>query len=212
MSRDLTGFAALARAAMGVTPRGARALIALAGPPASGKSTLAPRLAQAMTKAGRPAQVVPMDGFHMDDAVLTDRGLLPRKGSPETFDLRGFTRFVTDLASGGEVFHPIFDRRREIAIGQAGVVPADCACVIVEGNYLLLDEPGWRDLGALWDLSIYLPVPADVLEQRLLARWTRHGLTPDAARAKAGGNDLPNGTRVASALLPPDIYYKEPAS
>ena len=203
MSRRLSDFDALV-AACAVPARGARRLIALAGPPASGKSPLAPRLADALGGA-----VVPMDGFHLDDTLLEPRGLLPRKGAPETFDQRGFARFIADLATGGEVFHPTFDRTREIAIAQSGVVPAECDTVVVEGNYLLLDAPGWRELAARWDLSVYLPVDPEVLEQRLIARWLGHGLPEQAARAKAMDNDIPNGARVAAALLDPDITYTD---
>ena len=203
MSRTLSDLDALV-AACAVPPCAARRLIALAGPPASGKSTLAPRLAKALGAA-----VVPMDGFHLDDSLLGPRGLLTRKGAPDTFDQRGFARFIADLASGGEIFHPTFDRTREIAIGQSGVIPASCDTVIVEGNYLLLDAPGWRDLAAHWDLSVYLPVEPEVLEQRLIARWLGFGLDPSTARRKALDNDIPNGIRVATALLPPDILYTE---
>lgn len=209
MSRTIHHFEDLLAAALGVPEDVPRALIALAGPPASGKSTLSPRLARAMTDAGRPTQVVPMDGFHLDDRILEDRGMRPRKGAPETFDIRGFTRFIGDVAVGGEVFYPLFDRTREIAIGQAAVLPDTCRTVIVEGNYLLFDAPVWRDLSAFWHLSVFLPVRPEVLEQRLIARWRELGHAPDAARQKALGNDIPNGTRVMAALLPPDILFTE---
>lgn len=211
MSRTIHAFDDLLAAALGVPANAPRALIALAGPPASGKSTLSPRLARAMTEAGRPTQVVPMDGFHLDDRILDARGLRPRKGAPETFDIRGFTRFIADVATGGEVFYPLFDRTREIAIGQAAVLPDTCRTVIVEGNYLLLDADHWRDLRAFWALSIFLPVAADVLETRLMARWRDLGHTPETARQKAMGNDIPNGTRVMTALLPADILFTESA-
>ncbi len=209
MSQRVTQFDDLVAASRAAQPRQARRLIALAGPPASGKSTLAPALAKALTDAGQPTQVVPMDGFHLDDTLLGPRGLLPRKGAPETFDIRGFSRFLNDLASGGDIYHPLFDRTREIALAQAGCVPDACHSVIVEGNYLLLDAPGWRDLSSLWDLSIYLPIPNDILRARLLARWRGLGLTEETARSKALSNDIPNGERVATALLPPDIYYED---
>lgn len=207
--RSVSVFDDLLAAGLAVRSSQPRCLIALAGAPASGKSTLAPRLSQAMTARGRSTQVVPMDGFHLDDSLLGPRGLLPRKGAPDTFDFRGFQRFLTDLATGGDIVHPMFDRSREIAIAQGALVPASCDTVIVEGNYLLLDAPGWRDLRALWDLAIFLPVPTEVLEQRLIARWRGFGLTQTAASEKARGNDIPNGVTVTSALLPPDIFYED---
>ena len=70
--------------------------------------------------------------------------------------------------------------------------------VLVEGNYLLLDEEPWRELASLFDLSIYLDVPRTELERRLLMRWEHHGREPEAARRWVETNDLPNADRVAS--------------
>ena len=56
-----------------------RFLVALAGPPGAGKSTLAVAL---VTALGAGAKAVPMDGFHYDDAVLIARGARNRKGAP----------------------------------------------------------------------------------------------------------------------------------
>ena len=186
-------------------PDGARQIIALAGPPASGKSTRAETLARDLTAAGRPAAVVPMDGFHLDNRVLDARGLRHRKGAPETFDLRGFARLMTDLATGGEVIYPLFDRERDLAIAGAGVVTDGCDLVVVEGNYLLYDAPGWRDLSRVWTLSAYLEVPVAVLRDRLTDRWIAHGLPPRDAQARAEGNDLANAALVQRHRLDADL-------
>ncbi len=63
-----------------------RFIAAIAGPPGAGKSTLSEALAGAIAEAGGSAAVLPMDGFHMDNAVLVEKGLLARKGGAR--DLR----------------------------------------------------------------------------------------------------------------------------
>lgn len=146
-----------------------------------------------------------MDGFHLDDAVLRPRGLLPRKGAPETFDAAGLVRLIAALGQGGEVVHPVFDRAREIAVAGAGVVPVSCDLAIVEGNYLLLDEAPWRDLAPHWHLTIRLDVPEAELRRRLMDRWRGLGLREAAAREKAEGNDIPNGLRVLRGSRGADI-------
>ena len=80
--------------------RGRRRLVAIAGAPTSGKSTLAERLVEEL---GPRAALVPMDGFHLDNRVLDERGLRPRKGAPETFDAAGFVRLVNALRQKDEV-------------------------------------------------------------------------------------------------------------
>ena len=64
-----------------------RYFIALAGPPASGKSTISNKLNEDLNAKGFPSEILQMDGFHFDDAILNSKNLLPRKGSPETFDV-----------------------------------------------------------------------------------------------------------------------------
>ena len=177
---------------------GARTVTAVVGPPASGKSTLA----EAVVAALPDAALMPMDGFHLDDRILTARGLLPRKGAPETFDVGGLARTLAAVRAGGEVIGPVFDRSREIAIAGAAVVPADARHVVVEGNWLLLDAPGWRDLGP-WDLSVRLDEREDVLRARLEERWA--GLDAEARAAKIDGNDLPNARLVRDGSRAADI-------
>ena len=123
-------------------PQGSgRSLVAIAGAPASGKSTLAAEMTGALRKAERKARLIPMDGFHLDNAVLEARGLLARKGAPETFDADGFIVLMNRVKAGEEVVYPTFDRVRDLSIAGAAVIDANCDLVVVEGNYLLFDEP-----------------------------------------------------------------------
>lgn len=184
-----------------------RTLIAIAGPPASGKSTLAAELSRRLTAQRCPNAIVPMDGFHLDNAVLDARGLLTRKGAPETFDVEGFLTLVSRLRAPGEVVYPRFDRDRDLAIAGAAVVPADCPIVIVEGNYLLFAEDPWAELAPLWHLSVQLHVEDAELRARLIQRWLRQNHTRAAATRRAETNDLPNARRVADAALPAQINF-----
>ncbi|WP_299561832.1 nucleoside/nucleotide kinase family protein [uncultured Sulfitobacter sp.] len=184
---------------------GRRRLVALAGPPASGKSTLAASLATDLTSAGTATVVVPMDGFHLHNRVLRDRHLMDRKGAPQTFDVQGLGALVRRLNAEDEVFFPVFDRARDIAIAGGGMVGPDCETVVIEGNYLLFDAPGWRTLQAYWDFSVRLDVPLDALKERLVARWLAHGLPAAQAHRRASQNDLANALLVTGAPLPADI-------
>jgi pantothenate kinase len=205
MTKTEDRHAAIASRVADLAQNRPRTVIAVAGPPASGKSTLARDLAEILTASGIPAKVVPMDGFHLDNATLRQRGLLARKGAPETFDAEGFIALVNRIKTGGAVSIPLFDRHRDVSVADADTVPANCKVVIVEGNYLLFDEPPWNRLADLWDLSISLEVPADQLRERLVQRWIDHGMTPEASLARAEANDLPNAERVRSASLLADL-------
>lgn len=178
-----------------------RSIVALAGPPGAGKS----HVTEALMTALPDAALLPMDGFHLDDGLLRARGDLARKGAPWTFDLGGFAAMLDRLAAddGRDVLVPVFDRRLEISRGAAREVPASARLILAEGNYLLLDRPGWRDLARHFALTVMLEVPRPVLRARLTARW--RGLPPDQAQAKLEANDLPNMDLVLQASRAPDL-------
>ena len=183
-----------------------RFLTALAGPPGAGKSTLAAELVAAL---GQGAKAVPMDGFHYDDAVLIARGARARKGAPDTFDVAGFRHLLTRLRTEDEVAIPLFDRDLEISRAGADIVGPQDRILIVEGNYLLLNEAPWPDLAPLFDLTIWIDVPEAELDRRLLARWAHYGKTPDQARAWIDGNDMPNIRRVVAGSRPADLVIRQ---
>lgn len=182
-----------------------RFITALAGAPGSGKSTLAHEV---MSALGVGARVVPMDGFHYDDAVLDARGQRSRKGAPETFDAVGFVHLMHRLRTGGEVAIPVFDRSLELSRAAADVVTDADRYLVVEGNYLLLDEAPWTALSPLFDLTVFLDVPEPKLDRRLLARWAHYGKTPEAARAWIDGNDMPNIRRVVRGSRQADVIIR----
>ncbi len=185
-----------------------RVLVGIAGAPGSGKSTLAAELARRLQGQKLSSQTVPMDGFHLDNAILDQWGLRSRKGSPETFDARGFLVLIRRLARGEEVVAPIFDRTRDIAIAGAQLVEKDCRVVIVEGNYLLFDEEPWSELASLWDLSAFLDVPMPEIRARLIQRWLSHKLSRAAATQRAMHNDVPNAQRIMDHVLPADLVLR----
>lgn len=194
----------LARA-LALPDRADRRLIAIAGPPGAGKSSLAEAVVSALNARGVAAMVLAMDGFHLDDRILAARGLLARKGAPETFDFGGLEAALLRIRREDSVILPTFDRSREIAIAGAVELLAETRFVVVEGNYLCLDEDPWRRLAPIWDLKVFLEVPRDELERRLLARWAAHGFDAETAAEKARGNDIPNANRVVRARLPVNL-------
>ncbi|GGC80265.1 nucleoside/nucleotide kinase family protein [Tersicoccus solisilvae] len=189
-----------ARAA-GAVSTGRRLLLGLTGAPGAGKSTLAARLvarARATHGAGA-AVVVPMDGFHLANAILVERDVRDRKGAPETFDDAGFAALLARLhrsSPGTTVYAPRFDRDLDESVGSAIPVPAACAVVVVEGNYLLADDGAWPLARAHLDEVWHLRLPDDVRRHRLIDRHVAHGLAPDAARDWALGPDEANAARI----------------
>jgi pantothenate kinase len=184
-----------------------RLLVGLAGPPAAGKSTLAEALRENLIARGESAEILPMDGFHMDNAILAERGLLQRKGVPESFDGRGFVDIVNALKRAeGEVLVPVFDRSRELAVNAARAIPLETRFVLAEGNYLLFRDAPWDRLDGVFDFTIFVGPPYKVLEERLRQRWLGYALPADEIQWKLYGNDLPNGKRILENSRPADLH------
>lgn len=178
---------------------GPRILIAVAGPPGSGKSSLAAALVTQLPDAA----LVPMDGFHLDDSVLEARNLRQRKGAVETFDAAGFAALTQRLREPGvEVIYPVFDRSRELSLAGAGVVAPSDRFIILEGNYLLLDARPWSAVS--YDLTLSLSVPRPELQRRLTRRWQRLGKSADQIQAHLA-NDLANADVVINQSRKADV-------
>ena len=187
-----------------------RFLFAIAGAPGAGKSTLSDALLAALeAKAPGRAALLPMDGYHFDNVVLEERGLLPRKGAPMTFDVGGLRRDLERIrAADEEVVVPVFDRRLELARAGARVIGPDRSIILVEGNYLLLDHTPWNSLGGFFDCTLQIRVSEGELRQRLIERWLGFGFDLDSARKKAEGNDMANALVVVRDSLPADIVWE----
>lgn len=183
-------------------------IIALAGAPASGKTTLAAEAEAALNRQVPGAcAVLPMDGFHYDDEVLVPRGWRPRKGAPHTFDVGGLRATLVRLRHNEEaaVAVPRFDRGLEIARAGAKLIERPVRLILVEGNYLLLKDPPWDALAPLFDTTALIRADEDTLAQRLTGRWQGYGLDEAAIREKLEDNDLPNGRLVYAGSREPDI-------
>lgn len=177
-----------------------RILIAIGGPPASGKSTLARQVQIQIESEGYPCGLIPMDGFHLDNDLLVARGLLARKGAPETFDVEGFAALIGRLDSESTLSIPGFDRDHDRVIEDAGCIEAQHQHIIIEGNYLFLNEGLWRDLHSFWTLGVFISPPQKILEQRLVQRWRDQGLDEASAKARTLENDIPNGQLIVRKI------------
>ena len=186
-------------------PKENRVLIAIAGPPGSGKSTVGKLLTDLMNKNLMKTSLVPMDGFHLDNENLEKSNLLERKGAPETFDIGGFLSLIKELRSKNDIKVPLFDRSADKVIKDGQIISREQDYLVIEGNYLLLDRELWRDLSKYWDYKIFIKIEQTVLKSRLIERWLGENLTYSEAEARVVNNDLINANLVNSYKIEPTL-------
>lgn len=185
-----------------------RSIIAIIGAPGSGKSTLADALVRGVNNADpNRAALLPMDGYHFDDILLTSLGRQARKGAPDTFDVDGLRHTLVRLRENeaDSVAIPVFDRTIEVARAGAALIQKTSDIIVVEGNYLLLEQHPWRGLAPLFDVTVMVNTNSQTLHERLVLRWQNMGIEPTEARRKVEENDLPNGDFVMKNSMATDF-------
>ena len=150
-------------------------IIGIAGSVAVGKSTFA-RLLQAVLSrwADHPrVELVTTDGFLLPTGVLEQRGLLQRKGFPESYDLRQLIAFLAAVKSGAAPLSaPIYSHELyDIVPGQYQQIdPSDI--LLFEGlNVLQTISNASVVASDFFDFSIYLDGAADIIEEWYVERF-----------------------------------------
>ncbi|GAB4089229.1 nucleoside triphosphate hydrolase [Hydrogenophaga soli] len=190
---------------------GRRFLLGLVGAPGAGKSTLAQALVEGLNAAGDSARLVPMDGFHLAQAELERLGRAERKGAPDTFDAHGYVALLRRLRTplpDEVVYAPEFRRELEEPVAGALAVPPAVSCVVTEGNYLLMDTPGWREVRPLLDEVWYVETDDALRVQRLVARHQQFGRSADAAQAWVMRSDEANARLIETTRQCADRVWR----
>lgn len=180
---------------------GARTILGITGAPGSGKSTFAAWLQQQFSPG--TAVVVPMDGFHLGNAIIEGTPLRQRKGAIDTFDAGGYLSLLRRLVRRDEavVYAPEFRRTLDEPVAASIAVPAEVPLVITEGNYLLAEQEPWKEVRAQLDEVWFVDTPHELRMSRLVARHVSFGMDQAAAEAWASGPDEANA-RMIQATRP----------
>ena len=185
LSRLLNLYAAGARALhdsttafLGQTASVTPFVIGVAGSVAVGKSTIA-RLLQALLARWEDTphvELITTDGFLLPNAELEKRGLLQRKGFPESYDRRGLLRFVSRVKSGAaEVTAPVYSHLSYDIVPDEQIVVRRPDILIVEGlNVLQPPGPGSRlAVSDLFDFTVYVDARTSDIERWYVDRFLR---------------------------------------
>lgn len=194
-----------------------RILAFLAAPPGSGKTTLSmffQHLSE-QTPGITPLVSLGMDGFHHymsylnSHTIVRDGETIPLvkiKGAPPSYDLEKMTDKIRRIAAGENCGWPAYSRKTHDPVEDA--VTVDSPIVLIEGNYLLLDEPGWRELKQYADYTIRIAPDENVLKERLIERKAASGMPREEVIRHVEFSDLVNVKLCLEKSLPADLVIE----
>jgi pantothenate kinase len=185
-----------------------RYFLGITGCPAAGKSMLAKNLTDEINfRTGDDlAAVVPMDGFHLPNSILKQRGLLNIKGAPETFDADSFVELINRLHEFPDrsIMCPAYDRKIHDPVENSITIKPCNRLIIVEGNYLLLNRAPWNLIRTKMNEVWYIDTPPNTVKEKLLRRHIAGGSSKKEAERKVESVDLPNAELIKKTLLSAD--------
>jgi len=195
--------------------KGRRIAVFLAAPPAAGKSTLCCYLEKLSreTPGLTPVQCVGIDGFHYYQDVLDSHSIYRNgelislakiKGAPETYDVKKLRGLLEDLNEDAQLW-PMYDRRIHNPVENAVEIREDI--LIIEGNWLLLDEAPWNTLAC--DYSIFLALGDESQLERIVQRKMMGGFSEEHAREIVRRNDWPNICRCMASSRCGDLNLRK---
>lgn len=193
--------------------KGRRILVYLAAPPAVGKSTLASVLAHISKQDVSLCEVqdIGMDGFHYPQHYLETHTMIRDgkeicmkdvKGCPETFDINKIAKAIQS-ARIENITWPIYDRNLHDVVEDQIQLQKDI--ILIEGNWLLLEDDPWNRLKDLCDFSIFIKAEEGMLKDRLIKRKMKGGSTKEDAEAFYERSDSRNVKKVLQHSFSADL-------
>lgn len=194
--------------------KGLRVLIAIAGVPGAGKTTLAESLSKALNEHIGTV-TISQDGYHLyrsELQVMQDPGeALRRRGAPFTFNAERFLNLVkkiNDPSSEGEPIKvPSFDHKKKDPVEDDILIPPNARVILIEGNYVLLEDEIWKEIKDYADETWFVETDSSIVRDRLIRRHLNAGIATNEAEAieRAEGSDLQNAEYIKERSQVPDL-------
>ena len=192
---------------------GRRILVFLSAPPGTGKTTLVQFLEYLSEQEAdmEPIQAIGLDGFHYPSDYINSHNAIvcgktvpmkEVKGCPETYDTEKLEQKLQKIGQE-DILWPIYDRNIHDVVED--VVKVDQDIILLEGNWLLLEEEPWTSIRKWADGTILIRAEEEMLKERLIGRKQKGGLSRKAAEEWYENSDRVNVRRVLNDSVKGDL-------
>lgn len=170
--------------------KGERLIVFLAAPPGAGKTALSLllQMLSETTPDVTALQSIGIEGFRYRKDYIKNKSVIRNsremplttaKNAPETYDTEKLKKKLRDVKKSNVRF-PVFDRRRQDIVEEVITIKRDI--LLVEGNWLLYREDGWRDVYEYADYTVFITAEEPLLKNRLVERKMMGGRTEADAK------------------------------
>jgi pantothenate kinase len=197
---------------------GSRFVIGVSGPPGSGKSAFSSVLIGMLAELGLEAHLLPLDGFHLKNDELKRRSitldgrvrpLIELKGGKETYDVKKVRSCLEKLAGGESLYWPVYLRTVHEPVGEGIHVSGRNGVYIVEGNYLFLGIPPWKNLSRFFRVKLFILPKKKYLKERIVSRKQKGGYSREESLDHYHRSDLRNIREVLSLSRGYDLLIRQ---
>lgn len=191
-----------------------RVVVAVAGVPGAGKTTLVGHLVEKLRTKKILAAVLPQDGYHyyrLELAQFEDpEEAFRRRGAPFTFNAERFVEDVTSVAAGKHTKVPLFDHSKKDPVEDDIDIGDDVRVVLIEGNYVGLEDEPWNRLKHVCNELWVASTPPETVRERIVRRHLASGIaaTTQEAEERADGLDLQNAIYIQQHTRKPDVVIE----
>ncbi|CUM64157.1 uncharacterized protein PRCAT00001749001 [Priceomyces carsonii] len=194
-----------------------RVLICLAGVPGSGKSTLSSYVVNELNKHVS-AVVLPQDGFHLYRHELKElpnsEEAIFKRGAPFTFNSLAFLELVKKLDDPAyldkTIAAPSFSHELKDPSEGKIIITGDTNIIVIEGNYVLLNDENWNEISIHADDSWFMDTPLSVVRDRIIKRHVQSGIVVNEQEAikRVDESDLLNAKYILANSKPAKVIIK----
>jgi putative kinase len=189
-----------------------RQIYTLSGPPGAGKSVITTLLQYYFSQFDDFSYInLGLDAFHYSNQYLEEVGLLSVKGRFDTYDTELLAEKLKAFIIGAELNLPVYSRISHEPISDQLPVNNRDTLALLEGQWLLYDEPAWEIIRAFTQYQIFVTGPASELRNNVIKRHVEGGRTLEESCQFYAQSDLINTDLVLKRRIEPDetlLFYR----